>query len=200
MRVNRLYTGKAASRSTAGFTLLELTIVVMILGIVSAIAAPSWLSFLNRQRLNTAQYQVYQALQEAKSNATKNKATWQVSFQDDTGVVQWAVHPAEPGKFIPQGVQWHNLDPHIEIYKDKNNKGKCETTFDQPTQKSCTPHEPWRVQFNYMGNTNGQLGQITLITNNSSKIKRCVYVSTLIGTLRTGTEHSKVNSSDKYCY
>jgi len=57
-----------------------------------------------------------------------------------------------------------------------------------------------RVQFNYIGNTNGQLGQLTLVANNSDKVKRCVYVSTLIGTMRMGKEHPKANSSKKYCY
>lgn len=55
MRVNSQYLGKAASRSTAGFTLLELTILLGILGIVGAIAAPNWFKFIERQRLNTAQ-------------------------------------------------------------------------------------------------------------------------------------------------
>lgn len=199
MQFNRQYTNKAASRSTAGFTLLEHTILVAIIGIVFAIAAPSWIASVNRQRLNTAQNQIYRSLQEAKSQATLQKVTWQVSFQDNTGVVQWAVHPAEPGKFIPDGVHWNNLDAAIALYKDQNNKGKCETTFDQPKQ-SCPSHGPWRVQFNYIGNTNGQLGQITLITKNDSNIKRCVYVSTLIGNIRTGQEHSKPNASKKYCY
>lgn len=199
MRINWRYTDKAASRSTAGFTLLELTIVVAVIGIICAIAAPSCIAFLNRQRLNTAQNQIYRSLQQAKSQATLQKVTWQVSFQDNAGVVQWAVHPAESGKFIPDGVHWNNLDSAIALYKDQNSKGKCETTFDQPKQ-SCPSHGPWRVQFNYIGNTNGQLGQITLIAKNDSKIKRCVYVSTLIGNIRTGQEHSKPNSSNKYCY
>jgi hypothetical protein len=99
----------------------------------------------------------------------------------------------------PPGVQWNNLDPNIQVSKNANAKGKCETTFDQPTQK-CPTNGPWRVQFNPIGNTNGQLGQITLISKNGSKYQRCVYVSTLIGGIKTGKEHSKPNSSKKYCY
>jgi hypothetical protein len=51
-----------------------------------------------------------------------------------------------------------------------------------------------------MGNTNGQLGQITLTSKNGGKAKRCLTVSTLIGAMRTGQEHSKPNDSNKYCY
>ncbi len=199
MQVNRLYIHNVKSRSTDGFTLLELTILVVVIGILGAIAAPAWNNFINRQRLNTAQNQVYLAMQEAKSNAALQKVTWQVSFRENNGAVQWAVHSAKSGTFIPPEVQWNTLDPALQVYKDKNNKGKCETTFDQQTHR-CPTNGPWRVQFNYITNTNGQLGQITLTPKHDSNIKRCVYVSTLIGTMRTGQEHSKPNKSDKYCY
>ncbi len=199
MRIKSQYGNQTAFRSTAGFTLLELTIAVAVLGIISAIAAPTWLNFVEHQRLNTSQYQVYQAMQAAKSNAMRDKGTWQVSFRENDGVVQWAVHSAKLGTFIPSGIQWHNLDPSVQVDKDKNAKGKCETTFDQPTQH-CPTKGPWRVQFNYMGNTNGQLGQITLTSKNGGKAKRCLTVSTLIGAMRTGQEHSKPNDSNKYCY
>jgi prepilin-type N-terminal cleavage/methylation domain-containing protein len=185
--------------NTQGFTLLENLIVVFIIGILSAIAAPSWLGFLNAQRLSVAQNQVYRAMQEAKSNAVRDKETWQVSFQEVNHTAQFAIHKAESGKFMPNTVIWQDFDSNIEIYKAKNAKGKCETTLYQPTN-ACPKTGPWRVQFNNEGNTNGQLGQITLVTTNNSKIQRCVYVSTLIGGLRIGKQHTKANSSSKYCY
>jgi Tfp pilus assembly protein FimT len=193
------YSHNVKSRSTAGFTLFELTILVAVIGIVGAIAAPAWNNFINRQRLNTAQNQVYRAMQAAKSNAALQKVTWQVSFRENNGAVQWAVHAAKSRTFIPPEVQWNTLDPALQVYKDKNKKGKCETTLDQQTHH-CPTNGPWRVQFNYITNTNGQLGQITLTAKHDSNLKRCVYVSTLIGTMRTGQEHSKPNKSEKYCY
>ena len=38
----------------AGFTSMEMMIVLLIIGILSAIALPSWLSFYGRERLNRA--------------------------------------------------------------------------------------------------------------------------------------------------
>ncbi|MEQ8467797.1 pilus assembly FimT family protein [Coleofasciculus sp. E1-EBD-02] len=198
MRQNNL-TPKPVLSNTAGFTLLELIVVVFMMGILSAIAAPAWLHFTNIQRLNTAQYQIHRAMLEAKSNATRDKLTWQVSIREVNEQVQWAVHQAESGYSIPNTVNWHSLDPHIQVYKDQNDQGKCETTLYQDT-RACPTTGPWHVQFNYKGNTNGQLGQITLIPKDNSQVQRCVYVSTLIGTLRMGEDNDKPNDSDKYCY
>jgi len=194
---NRLINAKP--NATAGYTLLELIIVVIMIGILSAIAAPAWLQFVNVRRLNTGQYQIYHAMQEAKRNATRDKVTWQVSIREVNEQVQWAVHRGESGYSIPNKVNWHNLDPHIQVYKDQNDQGKCETTFHQDT-RACPTTGPWHVQFNYKGNTNGQMGQITLVPKDESQIQRCVYVSTLIGTLRMGEDNDKPNDSDKYCY
>jgi hypothetical protein len=139
-------------------------------------------------------------MQEAKSNASKNKTIWQVSFREDNGIVQLAIHQKDKsGQFMPSSVIWQNLDSNIEIYKDPNDKGKCETTLYQPNN-SCPKTGPWRVQFNEQGNTNGQLGQITIKIKDNHKYKRCVYISTLIGAMRTGKEHDTANNNDKYCY
>jgi prepilin-type N-terminal cleavage/methylation domain-containing protein len=189
MRVNHSFNRQPISSATAGFTLIETIIVVSIIGILSAIAAPSWLGFINRQSLNTAQSKVYQAMQETKSNAMHQKVTWQLSVREISikgkTTVQWAIHPES---IHPADARWESLAPQIQLYAP-------ETTLYKDKKKDVQ-----RVQFNYIGNTNGQLGQITLTTNNSSKLKRCVYVSTLIGTVRTGKEHSKLNSSKKSCY
>ncbi|MEQ8381126.1 MAG: type II secretion system protein [Coleofasciculus sp. A1-SPW-01] len=195
MLQNNLFTPKPVPSTTEGFSLLELIVVVFMIGILSAIAAPGWLHFVNIQRLNTAQYQVYQAMQAAKSNATRDKLTWQVSIREVNEQVQWALHRAESGYSIPNTANWHSLDSHIQVYKDQNDQGKHETTLHKDS-----PNGPWHVQFNYKGNTNGQLGQITLIPKDNSQIQRCVYVSTLIGTLRMGENNDKPNDSDKYCY
>ncbi|HBW90069.1 MAG TPA: prepilin-type cleavage/methylation domain-containing protein, partial [Cyanobacteria bacterium UBA11149] len=81
MKLNFQINQKLIHTSTAGYTLIEIIIIVAIIGILSAIIAPSWLSFIERQRLNTAQDQIYRAMQEAKSNALRDKITWQVSFR-----------------------------------------------------------------------------------------------------------------------
>jgi prepilin-type N-terminal cleavage/methylation domain-containing protein len=184
MQVDKKYTQQAAFRSTAGFTLFEITIVTLIIGILSAIAAPTWIAFVNRQLLNTAQYQVYQAIQEAKSNAKLQKVTWQFSIRESDNVAQWAVHPVTVN---PANAQWNNLDKTVHI--------DPETTLEHSGDVN-------RIQFDYHGNVaKPPLGRVTLSSQHGGKAKRCVFVSTLIGTLRTAKENPKPNQEDgRYCY
>lgn len=133
-------------------------------------------------------------MREAQSNAKRDKVTWQVSFQEinvnGENVIQWAVHPAS----TTANISWNSLEPNI--YLDN------ETTLQKLAGVS-------RVQFDYRGSTvlNPNqylgLGRVTLSMQDGSTIKRCVYVSTILGALRSGKEHQYpqiANSKISYCY
>ncbi|MEH2192053.1 MAG: type II secretion system protein [Nostoc sp.] len=195
--------------SSSGFTLPEILVVVLLIGILATLGISNWLAFVETRRLNTAQNQVYLAMRQAQSKATKEKLTWQASFRIQNDIIQWSVHQAEVEQFIPDVVKnndslWHNLEPNTRIYQEENNKGKKETTLRKhPSQQI------WRVLFNYQGCpiseignqcTIAGLGQITFYSLNAGKARRCVYVSTILGAMRTGKDNARANESDKYCY
>ncbi|MDF5718705.1 MAG: prepilin-type N-terminal cleavage/methylation domain-containing protein [Rhizonema sp. NSF051] len=199
--------------SNGGYTLLEILVVIVLIGILSAIAIPSWLAFIDTLRLNTAQHEIYRAIRQAQSEAIKSKLTWQASFREQNSVIQWAVHPADAaGLFIPNAVQannnlWHTLEPNIHIDQQPNSLGKNETTI-----RKQTSFGPWRVLFNYQGcpiyNVGNEcthtslrtLGQINLSSQNGGTARRCVYISTIIGAMRMGKDHDAVNENGKFCY
>lgn len=161
---------------------MEMVVVVMIIGILAAIAIPSWLAFMEIQRLNTAQGQVYRAMREAQSAATHKKLTMQVSFRQVSGLVQWAVHPTNTP---PAQAHWNNLDSHVRL--------DSETTLESSGGVR-------RIQFDYRGNVRQPpLGRITLSSKSGGKAKRCVYVSTILGAMRTAKEHS-LPMGGSYCY
>lgn len=57
--------------SEKGFTLIELLAVTVMVGVMAAIAAPSWSAFTNSQRLSAGQTTLFNAIRSAQSDAKK---------------------------------------------------------------------------------------------------------------------------------
>ena len=73
-----------SKKSIAGFTLIEALVVIIMAGILFAIAAPSWIGFLNRQRLTTARGQVFEILRSAQAEAKRTKVSRAIVFDNTT--------------------------------------------------------------------------------------------------------------------
>jgi prepilin-type N-terminal cleavage/methylation domain-containing protein len=174
--------GLLKDQSDAGFTLLETLLVILIIGTLAGLVAPTWRGFVENQRLNTAQDEIYQAMRQAQSQAKKEKLTLQASFREHNGVVQWAVHPASVNA---SAANWNSLDANVRLDQ--------ETTLSQ--SKGVR-----QIQFDYQGNVRQPpLGRITLSSKSGGKAKRCVIVSTILGAMRTAKERAKAQNN-RYCY
>jgi prepilin-type N-terminal cleavage/methylation domain-containing protein len=167
----------------AGFTLIEMMTTIAILGITTAIAAPSYLAWADKQRLNAAQEQVMIVLRRTQNQAVRQKLTYQASFRETGKSVEWSIHPAH----LP-AQHWQSLPPQVQLDDETSLR-----------KKKDGDNTNYVMQFNHYGEVNGQLGRVTLSSFDRADTKRCVMISTLLGAMRKGESHAK-KRDNKFCY
>ncbi len=180
---NKQHRNEQVSYSQTGFTLLEITIVLAVIGILMAIATPSWLRIADQHRLISSQDKVVQAIRLSQSRAEQLGASWQTSLREVNSTVQVAIHPVDTS---PDLTGWENLAAGIRL-------DVAETTLAQS-------NGVYRVQFNHTGRVNGQLGRFTVTGSRNSQLKQCVIISTLLGAVRRGQKQTTPDSTGRYCY
>ena len=173
------------SLRSLGFTLIEVLVVMAFIGILAAIAAPSWLGFVNNQRLNSAQSRALSTLRLTQSNAKRTQTMWQVTFRNAPDIAQYAIHPdstVTKTKADWDNLPWQNFNEGVIIVESED-RTQPRITF----TKVWADPEPdvYYTQFTPKGNPNGLqgLGRVTFGTRNGDR-KKCVIISTLLGSMR----------------
>ena len=152
-------------------TIAEMVVVMLIVGILVAIAAPGWKAFYLSRVLTMAQDEVFQSIRQTQAAAVQYHQVWQVSFQNTASAVQWEMHPVMN---LPKATTWQTVLSGVQI-------DAALTTFSQQ-------NAVYFLQFSKQGEVNGQLGKLTLRAIDSNYYKRCVITSTLLGTLRKAAD------------
>lgn len=73
-----------SKRSIGGFTLIEMLVVIIVIGVLFAIAAPGWDTILSRQRVSAAREQITQTIRVAQSDARRSRSPRAVVFDMST--------------------------------------------------------------------------------------------------------------------
>lgn len=176
----------------AGFSLVEIVVVVLVVGVLSAIATPAWLGFNQRQQVNKANDAILSALQQAQQEAKKSKRNYSVSFKVDGNVSKISVAPADS-----TSPQWKTIGQDIGIpsgqvlvYTNLN-----ATTANKKASDNISYNTPGSgtITFDYMGSLGLSSSNIPLkvavaTPSSAGNLKRCVVIETLIGGMRTAKD------------
>ena len=208
MSINKLPRSRSI-RSDAGFTILEILILLTLIGIFSAIAAPSWLMFINNHRLKQSLDRAYWGMEVAQSNAKRDKTSWQASFKQVEENIQLAIHKSDISPAKVPANEWKSLEYQIRINPNDTTLRKVNENTNQVVTKDGTV---WRAMFNYRGcpvyNKTDECGltslqakgNLTISHPNLPKGDRCVIISTLLGHTRTSERQKKANQYGRFCY
>ena len=183
---------KTASRKgDKGFTIIELLIIVLMLGILSAIAAPSWQAFIARQRVRTVNDRVLQSLRLAQSEAKRTKRDITIEFKTNA-----STPPVDPPTVtftppIATGGSTQTLNAGGEIKPGTIALSTNATAAGDPDLPLNS------IIFDYQGNvkklpsTNPAIPGRFVVTvapanaTPNSSARQCAIVETLIGGMRT---------------
>jgi len=72
--------------NSKGFTMMEIFIVIIIFGIVAAMAVPNFLGWVSSYNLKAAADELYSNMQFAKINAVKQNTEWALVFDTTNGI------------------------------------------------------------------------------------------------------------------
>jgi type II secretion system protein H len=167
-KISSLSPAKSKTKGLAGFTLIELLVVIIIAGVLAAIAAPAFLGFINRQRLNSAQGAVYTSMRNAQSQAKRDKLPTKVSFGSN-----WVAANKAQAQYFEKNVTIEA----VEILQ-RNSSG---------TVTARTAVTPQELSFDSNGSVSPNSIEFQVKLGSSQLgAKTCVSVKTLLGSLATG--------------
>ncbi|HEY9664939.1 MAG TPA: prepilin-type cleavage/methylation domain-containing protein, partial [Allocoleopsis sp.] len=144
---------------------------------------PGLQRFWNARHLTAAQDQAWQAIRQAQTSTLRTHTGWQASFRENGSNAQWAVYPTTTS---PTQALWNDFQPGVHL-------DAAETTIPQTSGI-------YAVEFDHKGYIPPPFGRLTLSIENGGNLRRCVFASTLLGTLRKANERSTADSGGRYCY
>ncbi|QHV00453.1 GspH/FimT family pseudopilin [Synechocystis sp. CACIAM 05] len=162
----KLFCLSPLTTSNRGWTLIEMGVVVVIVGILASLAMPSFGKMQARNQLRGTMSQVQSAIQEAQKNAIKRGTSCTVVITPSSG--------ASPAT----------------VAQASGNNGCVPNPVTIPTTTGITfsqPNTATNVQFSYKGNPSASTDQTIVLSHEITSLEpRCLVISSGIGIMRSG--------------
>lgn len=149
---------QANKKSDRGFSLIELAIVSIFIGIIAAIAAPNFLGLLNRYRVNHATTTLVGAIKQAQRQAMREGRLCRVNINATSNTIT-----GTPASCL---LNERKIAENITI-------------------RSNIPGTIPNISFSYRGSTT-KMGTI-VVSSESTESQQCFVISLGTGIARTGT-------------
>jgi prepilin-type N-terminal cleavage/methylation domain-containing protein len=168
---------RKSKNSIAGFTLIEMLVVILMIAVMFAIASPSWIAFINNQRVSTARGQVFEVLRSAQAEAKRTKLSREVCFDNNNNDPRAATvqYTTSTTTCANRGISsWQSIG-----------------NLKAGTIRLNTAPATGRVIFDTEGNlspTSAAVGYtITIRPKSAPNPRRCVIIRTLLGAMTEGS-------------
>jgi prepilin-type N-terminal cleavage/methylation domain-containing protein len=207
------YFRRRSPDQNGGFTLIEVLVVVIIISVLSAIAAPGWLAFVNNRRISTVRSQAADAVRKAQTDAKTTQTLRAIVFDTASDPPRLAItrcqtvatstDVASSQCDIPTSLNWQTLG---------NGDVKAGSVLYMKSLRSKVgKYSPALLRLVFDGNgavkrslsdvppptpipSDDPLFIIGFELKNGEKNPRCLAVQTLLGGLREGNGLDKPNN------
>lgn len=163
-------------KSNSGFTLVELLMTLIIVGVIAALTVPNFLGLLNRNRVNDAALQVEGALKEAQRQAMRMGRQCTININTATRIISNPA-PSTPPTPATNGC----------LLSTRNLNNSVQLNSNSPT-----------LTFSGKGNINRVLANPTIVVSmpNQTSQRKCVVLDGFFGVLRSGDYPITLNAGD----
>lgn len=189
-----------------GFTLIEVLVIILIVGILSAISIPSFVNLIDKVNLNNAVSEVRASLQTAQRDAIRKSQICTVGINSLTRTVM--SYCTSDNRDLPKNVDFAtNIDkdsklPGNPIRIDFGILGTAEfktVELEDDTSSNSINRKPKYVEMslnNFLNQPDDSSGKIVFyVANNSSATKKCIAISNTLGLTRVGNYTGKIKEN-----